>query len=138
MEYGREGNQIIIKLDPNEDILESIMRVCEEEKLKNGIITSGLGAAADLEVGYLKGKEHVKMLYEKRAEIVSIAGSISQEEPRLHVHIAFADEEHRVHGGHLFSGKVNPMMEIFITELSDLKLGRKLSEKSGFKELAIL
>ena len=138
MEYGKEGNLIILKLDLNEGILESIEEVCEKENVKNGIITSGLGAAVDLEVGYLKGKEFIKMLYEKRGEIVSIVGSISQEEPHFHVHISFADEEHRVHGGHLFSGKVNPMMEIFITVFTDLKLGRKMSEISGLKELTIL
>ncbi len=138
MQYGKEGNLIIIKLDLNDGILESIKEVCEKENVKNGIITSGLGAAIDLEVGYLKGKEFVKMLYEKREEIVSITGSISQEDPQLHVHISFADEEHKVHGGHLFSGTASPMMEIFMTKLSTLKLGRKLSDFSGLRELTIL
>ena len=138
MEYGKEGNVIILKLDFNEDIHESIRAVCEKENVKNGFVTSGVGAGTDMEVGYLKGKEYVRMLYEKRMEIVSISGSISQEEPRFHIHVSLADEEHKVHGGHLFSGKANPMMEIFITKLADIKLGRKLKETSGLKELTIL
>nr|WP_255453640.1 PPC domain-containing DNA-binding protein [Paracoccus sp. S-4012] len=75
-------------------------------------------------------------LYEGRFEITSLSGTI---DPRhQHLHIAIADPEGRVFGGHLLPGsQVRTTAEIVALILPGLRFGRAPCPRSGYDELTI-
>ncbi len=138
MKYRRENQHVIVKLDMDEDILVMLKEVTEKENIKNGYILNGIGACRLVEIGYMKGKEYVRDKIENNMEITSFAGTITEGDPSMHIHINVAGEDHVTKGGHFFGGKAHPLMEILILVLDQVKMDRKLNEKSGLKELTFL
>ena len=70
-------------------------------------------------------------------EILSLSGTISVNEPRFHLHITGAGPDHVARGGHLSSGTADPLLELQVRILTEVRLERELSEKSNLKELKI-
>jgi len=138
MKHAREENYLILKLDSGEEIIQTIEKVLLSENIKNGYILSGLGAGTGIEIGSLVGKTYVKETLNERHEIISFNGSITEGSPRMHIHITLAGEDHIARGGHLFSGKADPLMEIAIVILDKIKMTRKLEEHSGMNELTFV
>lgn len=67
-------------------------------------------------------------------EIVSGTGTISSD--GCHIHIAVADREGKVFGGHLKDGcRVAVTVEVVIGIIQDAVYSRKLDERTGFQEL---
>ncbi|MCL4447732.1 MAG: DUF296 domain-containing protein [Thermoplasmatales archaeon] len=132
-----EKNYIVVKLEKGEDVGESITQVLEDYGVYSGLIVYGIGMMRDLEVGYWNGKEYERAKLPVPGEVVSFHGSISSNEPRLHIHTSVALNEHNVKGGHFFSGIADPLMEIHILRLEEIVLKRELNPKSGLKELKI-
>ncbi|MCL4350520.1 MAG: DNA-binding protein [Candidatus Thermoplasmatota archaeon] len=116
MQYSKHGNNFVLKLEMGESMIDSLKNLCKKENIASGFVNSGIGAFSQTEIGYLKGNEHVKMIFEKRMEINSISGPVSNGPAGVHIHFSGSDEEYHVHGGHLFSATANPMAEIFITK----------------------
>jgi predicted DNA-binding protein with PD1-like motif len=138
MLYRTEGNYLILKLDQGDDVLGTLNEVIEKEKISNGFVVSGIGAAEKIEIGYLREKAYIKQSFSEPMEITSINGSISQDQPRLHIHVNCAGFDHKTMGGHLFNGVAKPLLEILIIRFDNIKMTRELSEKSGLKELKFL
>jgi uncharacterized protein len=69
-------------------------------------------------------------------EIVSLVGTLSSDGP--HLHVALADGEGRVHGGHLLAGSsIHTTAEIVLGELEDLVFAREQDGGTGWRELVI-
>ncbi len=135
MKYAIDGEFIIVKMEAEDDLLSSIEKVAKEAEIKAGFVMSGIGGVKNLEIGSLKGKTHVRERIEEVQEIVSLSGSISEDDPVLHIHISVAGVSHHAFGGHLFMGTVYPFAEIVIKKFPNIKMKRKLNENSSFKEL---
>ncbi|MHB1440189.1 MAG: PPC domain-containing DNA-binding protein [Cuniculiplasma sp.] len=138
MQHRREGNFVIIKLDDGEDIIKSLELILERESISNGFIVSGIGAGIELEIGYLRDKVYEKEIFGAPMEITSLSGSVTQGNPRMHIHINAAGADHVTRGGHLFSGQVKPLMEILVLSLDSIKMTRELKESSGMREIKFL
>lgn len=70
-------------------------------------------------------------------EIVSLVGTLTAEGG--HLHLAVADAEGRVFGGHLVEGcTVYTTAEIAIGDLEHLKFVRVVDAETGYKELEIV
>lgn len=137
MKHARENETIIVKLELGDEVLKSLEKVVAAYGVRSGTIQWGIGMLHDIVVGYFNGKEYEKDTYKDSAEIVSFHGSIAASEPRFHIHTSFAAKDHTVHGGHLFSAVVAPLLEIEIHVLSTIHISRKLNESSGLKEMDI-
>jgi len=137
MMHRRENDTVLVKFEDGEDVLEALDKIAKFYGIESGTVQWGIGMLHDIEVGYWNGKEYEKKKYADRAEIVSFHGSIASSEPRFHIHLSFAVRDHSVHGGHLFSGIVGPLLEIEIHVVNTITISRKLNEKSGLKEIAI-
>lgn len=135
MKYAKDGDFIVVKLEAEDAIIESLKDVVSKENVKAGFVISGIGGAHHVEVGALKGKTHIREVLEEQMEIVSISGSISEDDPILHLHISLAGVSHHAFGGHLFSGKAYPFAEIVIKKFDRIRMKRELNENSSFKEL---
>ncbi len=130
-----EGNYLVIKLQKGENINDSIIDVLEDYGIYSGLVVFGIGMIRDLEIGYWNGKEYERDKLPIPGEVVSFHGSISSNEPRLHIHVSAALKDHKVKGGHFFSGVADPLMEIHVLRLEEIVLKREMNEKSGLKEL---
>lgn len=76
-------------------------------------------------------------LYEGRFEIVSLTGTIGPD--GSHLHIAIADGDGHVKGGHLMAegSAIYTTAEIVLVELTNLRFGRDDCPVSGFRELTV-
>ncbi|MCL4412895.1 MAG: DUF296 domain-containing protein [Candidatus Thermoplasmatota archaeon] len=132
-----EKNYIVVKIEKGEDVGESITKVLDDYGIFSGLVEFGIGMIRDLEIGYWNGKEYEKALLQSPGEVVSFHGSISSNEPRLHIHVSVALSDHSLSGGHFFSGTADPLMEVHILKLEEIVLKRALNKKTGLKELMI-
>ena len=137
MMHRRENDTIILKVEDGEDVLETLGRIAEFYHVESGTIQWGIGMLHDIEIGYFNGKEYEKKKYDESAEIVSFHGSIAANDPRFHIHTSFAGRDHAVHGGHLFSAKVGPLLEVEIHVVNTIRISREINKKSGLKEISI-
>ena len=135
MKYAKDGDFLVVKLEAEDDILQSIERVVKQEGIKAGFVVSGIGGTHDTEIGALRGKSHVREIIEEQMEILSLSGSVSSDDPVLHIHITIAGVSHHAMGGHLFSAKAFPFAEILIRKFDHIDMKRRLNDNSAFKEL---
>ena len=54
MEYRRFGHKLVLRLDPEEEVVQCLTKLCEQEDISLAEV-SGLGAASEVELG-LKGR----------------------------------------------------------------------------------
>jgi len=106
-----ETEIIFIRLNPGEDVLESLKKVIDEEKIINGVVLTGIGCLgschfhqADLgNPPSLAGRKQHFINKEGTFEVSSLSGIIAGKEP--HLHITFGHED-KAYTGHLESGSI--------------------------------
>ncbi|MCR1950802.1 MULTISPECIES: PPC domain-containing DNA-binding protein [Clostridium] len=133
MDYRVFDERIVLRLEKGEEVIESIKKVCEEQKIIAGSI-SGLGATNHVVVGLFKPneKKYYSSTYEDDFEITNITGNISvmDEEVYLHIHGTFANLEGKCIGGHLNKAVISATAEIIINRINGA-IGRKFDENIG-------
>lgn len=133
MDYKRFDNTIVLRLDRNEEICQSLLALAETEDIQVAEIT-GLGAVSDLSTGVydVMNKCYHVNDFSGMYEVVSLMGTITRKDgrPYLHAHIGAGDEKGRVVGGHLNSATVSAVVEIVINLIPG-EVGRKYDEKTG-------
>ena len=133
MNYRVFGDKIVLRLEKGEEVIESIKKVCEEQKIIAGSI-SGLGATNHVVVGLFKPneKKYYSTTHEYDFEITNITGNISvmNDEVYLHIHGTFANLEGRCIGGHLNKAIISATAEIIIDRVNGY-IGRKFDENIG-------
>ncbi len=139
MNYKQFQNKIILRLDPNEEIIASIKTVCDENDIKLGSIT-GLWASNNIKIALFDSSD--KKYYSKdfiwAYEIASLIWNIStmNDEVYLHCHITIGDTEHKTFSGHLVSAVISVTAEIII-DIIDGKVNREFKEEIGLNLLKI-
>lgn len=133
MDYRRFENNIVLRLEIGEEVIESIKELCIKEKIKAGLI-SGLGASNHIVIGLFKPleKKYYSTTFEDDYEITNLTGNISvmNDEPYLHVHGTFANITGNCIGGHLNKAVISATAEIVIN-IIDGDINRKFDEAIG-------
>lgn len=140
MEFGTDGQTVVVKLSQGEDLLPSLIRILEEEGVASGVVLAGIGALRDFELGWFdpQTRAYVRNGYGPSYELLSLQGTVTLgAEPPVHVHAALGDGENRVVGGHLFGARVAVLAEIAIHRLEGLRLDRRVNPATGLRELTI-
>ena len=77
MEYRKFGNQIVVRMDRGEEILEQLAVVAEKEKIRLASVQA-LGAIDDFTVGvfHTKEKQYASNRFQGNFEIVSLLSLI--------------------------------------------------------------
>lgn len=118
MEYHTENNGIIVRLDVDDDVKESLREVIVAEGLTGASIT-GLGAIKEFTLGYFNPdtQEYKRDTFSESHELINATGVVSRQdgEPHIHLHATVAGPNHRARGGHLHNGKVAAAGEFFLT-----------------------
>ena len=137
MEYRRFENTYIVRLDPQEEILEQVRLLSQQEGIKLASLQA-LGAINDFTVGVFDthAKQYYANHFQGLYEIVSLTGTINtmNGEFYCHLHMSAGDEKGHVVGGHLNRAVVSATCEMVITCIPGT-VDRAFSEKIGLNLL---
>lgn len=133
METKRTANCLVIRLDPGEELINSLLTACQEHDIHCAQIT-GIGAAKKITCGVFdpKTREYHSEKFKGIFEITSLNGTITTMDGGLypHIHVTFADEKYKVHGGHLNKCVISATAEIVLMIL-DLEIDLQASQEVG-------
>jgi len=133
MEFKRFGKKFLIRIDKGEEIVETLKKFCQDNKIILGYIT-GLGATNKVKVGLydIDKKQYFSKEFFGNYEIAPLYGNIStmKGETYLHLHINICDSEHKSFGGHLNSAVVSATFEGIIEQI-DGEVDRVLDKEIG-------
>lgn len=133
MDYRRFGNQIVVRIDKGEEILDKIKEIALSENIKLATVTA-LGATNSFTVGVYKTdeKKYYSNEFSGNFEIVSLTGTIStmNGEFYTHIHMSAGNENGEVFGGHLNKAIVSATCEMIIGVI-DGEVDRYYDEEIG-------
>ena len=138
MDYKRFDDNIYVRLDRGDEVISSVLSVCNRENIKSAIF-SGIGGCAEVTVGTLNSETNEFIPHNKNGllEMVSLNGNIAldeNDEISEHTHAMFTYinyDEVKTIGGHLikavisYTGEIviNPIKEGVIRKSTDKNLG---------------
>lgn len=133
MEWTRSGEDLFVRIDPNEEIHESLQNLADEIGFNAAAITSGIGRTRENQYGYMNEEG----VYQRRnlsspSELVSLSGNIArnqQGDAFTHIHCCWSDDGNNVHAGHMFQATVHVVAEIHIRILPKAIMTRCPLEK---------
>jgi predicted DNA-binding protein with PD1-like motif len=121
MNYTKSDNTYVLVLNKGEEVLSSIIELCQKENITAGSIT-GIGATNYLEASFYDTdeKKYYTKKYEEDLEILALNGNITMVDnlPNAHLHILVSDVQGRALGGHLSKAIISVTCEIFIHALN--------------------
>ena len=138
MDYRKLGETYYVRLDRGDEIIGSLMEICEKEKIMSATY-SGIGGCGSAEIQTFipeTGQFEVRNL-KGMLELVSLNGNIvSDESGKLyhHTHAAFAykeNNEHLMDAGHIKSVVVLYTAEIELRPIVGGIIRRKYDPETG-------
>jgi predicted DNA-binding protein with PD1-like motif len=144
MEYsvGHTGRVILLKLDEDEDVLESLESLASKEKIETGIFfvigslkESSLVSGAETEdIPVIPIWHHLK----NNHEVLGIGNILQMEgRPKIHMHAALARGDECLMGCLREKSKVFLVQEIIIFELLGMEALREKDMRTGLSMLRI-
>ena len=128
MEHTRSGSDILVRLDPGEEIHTSLKQLADDLRFNAAAITSGIGRTRENQYGYMNEEGiYKRRLLDSPSELVSLSGNIARTENGeafTHIHCCWSDDDNNVHAGHMFQSVVHVVAEIHIRILSDAIMTR--------------
>jgi predicted DNA-binding protein with PD1-like motif len=139
MEWARSGDDIMLVLEPGEEIHASIQKLADTLDLNGAAITSGIGRTRNSIFGYMDADfvYHRKEL-EEPVELVTLQGNLARHEngsPFTHLHATFSNDDFLTKSGHLFSATVFVVAEIHLRVMSEVVMTRCPMVDGEFVEL---
>jgi hypothetical protein len=139
MFYKKFNNKYVVRLNIGEDIVDSIKKLADEQKIKLATIT-GIGAVNKAKIGLFntETKEYYSTILEGDMEIVSLTGNITEMdgEVYIHLHIALSNSEYKVKAGHLNMAIISATGELIIDTI-DGSVDREFNEEIGLNLLKL-
>lgn len=133
MDYRRFSNTILLRLDPNEEIVTQIGLLAEKEGIALAEV-SGLGALKELQICVFdtETKQFYDNQYQEPMELISLTGTITRKEdkPYLHLHASAGDRNGSAYGGHLKKAVISATGEIILT-IPEGSVGRAYHDAIG-------
>jgi hypothetical protein len=135
-----EGTRWMLRMNPGEELLESLGRFAEEHRIRAAAVAMGIGTLRSATVGYWNGREYEKKEVGEPTELVALGGSIAEVDGRasVHLHAALGTRSHSTVSGHVHAATVNVLAEILIETFPGHVFGRPLEENVGLRVLDLL
>ncbi len=147
MKFAKGGFKAIwaIRMEPGEDVLETLLKFCEEHKIGHGCVISAIGSlqgCSFFDPGPIPGKPGLyaygdPIEYPEPIEFICMTGHIGTEDDgsiSCHLHAAFADEKGNCYAGHFKEGnKVLTTVEIILGEIEGINMHRHVDQLRGVK-----
>ncbi|MBL7956525.1 MAG: DUF296 domain-containing protein [Flavobacteriales bacterium] len=129
---GRPYTVHTLRLLPGQDVLGRLREWAEREGIEAASLVSAVGSVSTAAIRY-GGKEEASRLTGD-LEVCALSGTISRH--GSHLHLAVADAEGRMSGGHLMEGTlVRTTLEIVLQEIGGVRFVRRKDERTGYSEL---
>ena len=123
-----------LRLSPGDDLKLALEAHCAGASLGAAFVVAGIGSLDRAAVRH--AGEPDAALVDGRFEILTLQGSLSAD--GAHLHIAVADAQGRVSGGHVRPGcRIATTAEILIAVLPGLRFAREDDPATGYPELVI-
>lgn len=128
MKYKKIGEELYLRLDKNDEIMESIQYLCEKENILSGRIC-GIGACGHAVVSSYRPllKNFTYHQASGMLELVSLLGNVAKNKngkPHLHLHALFSylndQDQMSVLAGHLKEATISYTSEIVISPAQGL------------------
>ena len=120
MQYKRYGETYLVRIDLNEEIMQSLKSLCEQEDIRLAHVEA-IGASNHAVIGVydLEEQAYHQEVLDGFMEIAGLTGNVTRKdgEVYLHLHGTLADQHNVVHGGHVIEMKVGATCEMFVTVL---------------------
>ena len=128
MEWARSGNDLFARIDPGEEIHQTLQSLANEVGFDAAAITSGIGRTRDTLYGYMNEEGvYIRRRLDSPSELVSLSGNIARTEDGkafTHIHCCWSDDDNNVHAGHMFQSVVHVVAEIHIRIMSKVIMTR--------------
>jgi predicted DNA-binding protein with PD1-like motif len=117
----------ILRVDPGEDVLESIQRFLQDADIRQAVVLGGYGTLAAYHLHWVAHNriptENLFRRGEGGIEILSMNGMVVDGEPHIHVALSTPDG---AFGGHLEPGcTAYVLCEVFFAEVEGVPLSRQ-------------
>lgn len=123
-----------LKFAPGVDLRRALEGVLAGQGMQAGYVIQAIGSLSRAGLR-LAGQDALTELHGD-LEILSLGGSLSPD--GVHLHIALADGEGRVTGGHMGHGcVVRTTAEVLVSLLPEYRFSREMDAATGYKELVI-
>lgn len=117
MKFRQFDDTYILRLDKNEEIVETLRNFCRKQEIMLGWV-SGIGAVNRATIGLFEtaSKQHHARELIGDMEIASLSGNISsmKGDVYLHLHACLADRENKTYGGHLTAATISATGELIV------------------------
>ena len=118
MEWTRSDEDLLVRLDPGEEIHSTLQQLADDVGFNAAAITSGIGRTRNNIYGYMNNAGiYIKRELENPSELVSLSGNIARTQDGkafTHIHCCWSDDDNNVHAGHMFQCVVHVVAEIHI------------------------
>lgn len=133
MEYKRFGNEIVLRLDPGDEIYDKLRELAEKENIKMAGVR-GIGGTKDIDLGVYDVElgTYRPHHYDEVHEITSIIGTINTMNGEFysHLHLTIAAKDGHVYGGHLLRCVITFTSEIIVSVI-DGTVDREYNAAAG-------
>lgn len=129
MEYARDGERIVVRLDPGEKVIESLKDLRDEEEITSGFLR-GIGAVDHVVLGHydVENQSYNEQTFTDQYEVTSFLGNIGPD--KIHTHIQLGTDSFESIGGHCAEATVSGTFEIE-TFLGDTTLTHSHDDRTG-------
>ena len=138
MKHKFDGYNYLVRLEKGEKLVESLLSFAKQQKIAGAWI-SAIGAVSNIELGFydLNAQSYKWQSFDQDLEITSLNGSLAWEgeEPIVHLHGTFSDEQMKSVGGHIKEAEIAGTCELFIHVWNSDQLHRNLDVGTGLKLL---
>lgn len=137
MDYKKFGDVYVIRLDPGEEIVQSMLALAAKEHITLGAFR-GLGAVNNVTLKSFRPetRQYEAHMYHTDLEIVSLIGNLTtlNNRPYVHSHMSVSDQVGHVYGGHLNRAVVSTYCEIFLNSVDGV-VERKPNAEFGLNAM---
>ena len=141
MEWARSGDDVVVVLEPGEEIHTSLRNLADELGINGAVITSGIGRTMNSTFGYMDDTfTYHRLTLKEPAELVTLQGNLARHEdgsPFTHLHATFADDNFVTKSGHMFEATVFVVAEIHMRVMSKIVMTRCPMIDGEFVELKL-
>jgi predicted DNA-binding protein with PD1-like motif len=122
------------RLLPGVDLKKALLDYCIEQKIEAACVLGCVGSLRNAVLRFAGCRDGATL--DGKLEILSLSGTLSRH--GCHLHIALADHEGKVTGGHLMDGScIHTTAEIVLAIIPDAIFKREHDPLTGHKELRI-
>lgn len=129
MDYARESDRIVVRLDPGDEVIDSLRSLRDELEIDSGFMT-GIGAVDRATLGHYDVDEqsYSEETFTGQFEVTSFSGNIGPD--KIHAHIELGTESFDTLGGHCSEARVSGTFEIVVLT-GETPLTHELDERTG-------